>query len=81
MVAEYIDLCTICATESKAKSKRMKKLKPIISKTFNDRGQVDLVDMSSTPDGEYKWILHYQDHLTKFTTLRALKDKSKKKSY
>jgi hypothetical protein len=27
--------------------------------------------MQSCPDGEYKWILHYQDHLTKFTYLRC----------
>ena len=44
--------------------------------TFNDRGQVDLIDMQSNPDGEFRWILHYQDHLTKFTYLRAIRKKS-----
>ena len=77
MIREYINLCTICSTQESAKSKRMRKLKPILTKTFNDRGQVDLVDMQSTPDGEYKWILNYQDHLTKFIVLRALRNKSK----
>ena len=77
MVKEYIDLCSICGTQEASKPAKMKLLKPILSKTFNDREQVDLVDMQSIPDGEYKWILHFQDHLTKFTYLRALKNKSK----
>ena len=76
MVVEYINLCTICACEENNPTKRMTNWKPILSKTFNDRGQIDLIDMQSTPGGEFKWILHYQDHLTKFTTLRALRDKS-----
>ena len=50
---------------------------PILSETFNDRGQMDLIDMQATPDSEYKWILHYQDNLTKFSYLRALRNKSK----
>lgn len=50
-------------------------IKPILSKTFNDRGQMDLIDMQSNIYDGYTWILHYQDHLTKFTYLRALKDK------
>ena len=31
--------------------------------------------MQSAPDGEFKWIMHYQDHLTKFSYLRALPNK------
>ena len=50
-------------------------VKPIISDHFNSRGQVDLVDMHSLPDGEYHYILNYQDHLTKFCHLRPLKGK------
>ncbi|XP_050499952.1 KRAB-A domain-containing protein 2-like [Diabrotica virgifera virgifera] len=38
--------------------------------------QVDLIDFQSQPDGEYKFILVYQDHLTKFVVLRALKSKT-----
>ena len=38
--------------------------------------QIDLVDMQSLPDGEYKWILNAQDHLTKFCHLWAIKAKS-----
>ncbi|GFX64876.1 SCAN domain-containing protein 3 [Trichonephila clavipes] len=44
-------------------------------KDFNHRGQVDLVDLQSTPDRNYKWLLHYQDHTTKFSFLRPLTSK------
>jgi hypothetical protein len=30
------------------------------------RGQLDLVDKSADPDGDYCWIGHYIDHYTKF---------------
>lgn len=42
----------------------------------NARGQVDLIDMQSCNDGGYKFILNYQDHLSKFVMLRALKTKT-----
>ena len=53
-------------------------VKPIISECFNSRMQIDLVDMQSMPDGEFKWILNAQDHLTKFCHLRPLRAKSAK---
>ena len=37
---------------------------------------VDLTDMQSQPDGPYKFILNYQDHLTKMVTLRSLQSKT-----
>jgi hypothetical protein len=36
----------------------------------------DLIDMQSEPDGYYRFIMNYQDHLTKFTILRPLKIKT-----
>jgi transposase InsO family protein len=50
-------------------------VKPLLSKDLNCRGQVDLVDMQSLSDGDYKFIMHYQDHLTKFSVLKALTSK------
>ncbi|XP_035218364.1 KRAB-A domain-containing protein 2-like [Stegodyphus dumicola] len=47
--------------------------KPLIFKEYNSRCLVDLIDMQCNPDGEFKFILNYQDHLTKFISLRALK--------
>ena len=76
MVTMMIKLCPICAVDRYA-PQRKAVIKPILSSTFNDRGQVDLIDMQSQPDGPFNWILHYQDHLTKFSYLRALKKKSK----
>ena len=36
---------------------------------------MDLIDFQSQADGEFKFILVYQDHLTKFVILRSLKTK------
>ncbi len=37
---------------------------------------MDLIDMQTLADGEFKWLLVYQDHFTKFVQLRPLKAKS-----
>ena len=42
---------------------------------MDSRAQVDLIDMQSQPDGDLKWILVYQDHLTKFEQLRPVTSK------
>ncbi|XP_072380698.1 KRAB-A domain-containing protein 2-like [Diabrotica undecimpunctata] len=48
-------------------------VKRILSSAFNLRCQVNLIDMQSQADGDYKFIMVYQDHLTKFVQHRALK--------
>ncbi|XP_070188954.1 KRAB-A domain-containing protein 2-like [Littorina saxatilis] len=50
-------------------------VRPILTKDFSCRGQVDLVDMQSMSCNGYKWIMVYQDHLTKFCVLRAIRSK------
>ena len=50
-------------------SKKGLVIKPMIFSEMNSRAQVDLIDMQSQPDGDLKWILVYQDHLTKFVQL------------
>ena len=42
---------------------------------INRRAQIDLIDWHSEKSGDFAYILNYQDHLTKFVTLRALKTK------
>ncbi|XP_028044424.1 SCAN domain-containing protein 3-like [Rhopalosiphum maidis] len=42
---------------------------------MNSRCQVDLIDMQAQPDDDYKFIMVYQDHLTKFVILRPLTHK------
>ena len=51
------------------------RLQVLLSSEFNSRGQVDLVDMQSSPQGQFKWIMVYQCHLTKFVILRPLSSK------
>ncbi|XP_068238536.1 KRAB-A domain-containing protein 2-like [Palaemon carinicauda] len=48
---------------------------PILTEDFNSRCQVDLIDMQSSPQAQYKWIMVYQCHLTKFVILRLLMSK------
>ena len=47
----FVDLCT-CRLDKKLPG-RPEDIKPIISKTFNSRGQVDLIDMQTCPDGQF----------------------------
>lgn len=51
-------------------------MKPILTEEMNGRCQVDLIDYQSRRDGEYKFVLVYQDHMTKYVILRALKTKT-----
>ena len=37
-----------------------------------NRGQLDLMDFQTMPDGIYKWVEHCQDHHNKFSFLFAL---------
>ena len=50
-------------------------IRPITAKDFNERGQMDLIDFQSLPDQNYKYVLHYQDHLSKYHILRPLTSK------
>jgi hypothetical protein len=43
---------------------------------MNSRCQVDLIDTQPEPDQDYRLIMNYQEHLTKFTILRPLKSKT-----
>ena len=76
MVKTFYSLYPICVLTI-MKPARKATQEPILSKTFNDREQIDLIDMQSIKDDPFNWILHYQDHLTKFTYLRPLRKKRK----
>lgn len=73
-----VDFLVGCEDCQKKKGKKRKGLvvKPIIHSHMNSRGQLDLIDLQSDPDGEYRFIFNYQDHLTKFVTLRPLRTKT-----
>lgn len=77
VVSEYIKNCERCSEKMKKKEVCSGTvIKPILATYFNERGQVDLVDFQTLADGDYKWILHYQDHLSKYHLLRPLKRKT-----
>jgi hypothetical protein len=69
-VAIYNKFCSIC----QAKHQRIARIglvtKPIRSHQLFERAQIHLIDMQSLPDKDFKWILNYQDHFTKFNILR-----------
>jgi len=65
----YLGLCEQCQLKKKT-PKRVLVVRPILSHYMDSRCQVDLIDMQSEPDGYYRFIMNYQDHLTKFTILR-----------
>lgn len=50
--------------------------KSILSQNFNSRAQMDLIDFQSLPDGEYKCVMVYQDHFSKFVQIQPLKYKA-----
>lgn len=71
----FKEMCEECQLKKRKIASKGLVVKPLLSKDFNSRGQVDLVDMQSMRDGDFKFILHYQDHLTKFAVLRPLTSK------
>lgn len=71
----YKSLCIECLKKRKRHAIKGVVVRPILSRDYGSRGQVDLIDMQSMPSGQYKWIMVYQDHLTKYCVLRPLSTK------
>ena len=57
----YTDLCPVCVSALPRKVNTAGS-QPIVTKGFQRRGQIDLIDFQSLPDGDYKFLLNYQDH-------------------
>lgn len=74
VVAAFLKMCPVCERK-RNKSHRKEIVKPILTHDLNGRCQVDLIDYQTRPDREYKFVLVYQDHLTKYVLLRPLKTK------
>ena len=66
----------VCGFNRRKTTKRGLVARPILSHHMNSRFQVDLTDMQSELDGYYRFIMNYQDHLTKFTILPPLKSRT-----
>lgn len=73
-VMVYLKLCSQCQKKT-VHLKRGLVSKPILQSTFNSRAQVDLIDMQSQYYNDYRFIMNYQDHLTKYVVLKLLKSK------
>lgn len=73
-ISLFINLCAPCQMKQKREKKGIVS-KPMIFNDLNSRCQVDLIDYQSHADDKYKFVLVYQDHLTKFVILRALETK------
>lgn len=81
-VRKFVSVCQVCQV---ARSTAHLRNPPIITQIketeFHGRAQIDLIDMSkyAENDGragkEMRYILHYKDHMTKFTWLMPLPTK------
>ncbi|KAL3897087.1 MAG: hypothetical protein SGPRY_013124 [Prymnesium sp.] len=52
----FVSCCPMCV-EGKPRKAVTAAHTPILTKGFGTRGQVDLIDLQSTPDGEFKYLL------------------------
>lgn len=73
IVVDYLKKCNICASRTALP-------KPVTGKAIYAKGvmhhvEVDLIDMSSRPDGESKYIIHMQDHTSKYCWAKPLSSK------
>jgi len=68
----YLAHCEQCQLKEKTPKRRLF-LRPILSHYLNSWCLVELIDMQSEPEGYYRFIMNYQNHLTTFTILRPLK--------
>jgi hypothetical protein len=61
----FTDMCPICITRLKC-NRPVTGIKPIITHGFGTRGQVDLIDFQSMPNGDFCFLMNYIDHGVKF---------------
>ncbi|CAH1264333.1 KRBA2 [Branchiostoma lanceolatum] len=72
-IALYLSTCRECST--RVPLKKPAAGRPIIALNYMTRMQMDLIDMTSRPDEDYKWILHMRDHFSKFSWTHPLTSK------
>jgi len=73
-IEAFLATCRTCNFKRSNKPHKLV-FEPVTTEHINKKGIVNLIDFQSTPDGKYKFILYYQDHNTKFLSLRPLKSK------
>ena len=73
LIREFIDRCGVC--QSKKRQQYSAPLKSIISRTRFERLIMDLIDNNSKPDGDYHYIFHIGDHVTKYRWAKPIVNK------
>lgn len=71
----FLQLCVPCRQKRKSGHKSITTTtttKPMLFCSLSSRCQVDLIDYQSRPDGDYKFVLVYEDRATKFVVLKPL---------
>ncbi|XP_003381040.1 KRAB-A domain-containing protein 2, partial [Trichinella spiralis] len=71
-------LFTFCEECHKKRARKLPKslvVKPLVSTNLMSRAQVDLINFQTMPDGDFKYIMTYFNHFTKFCILSPLKSK------
>lgn len=71
-ICTFLQMCETCQEKQK-NIKKATVIKPIICSEFNSRCQVDLIEFQLFSNEKFKYIMIYQDYLTKFIVLRPLK--------
>ncbi len=70
----FTDVCLHCVTLL-SRRKPVAGIRNIVTEGFGVRGQVDLIDFQSMPDGPFKYLLNYIDHGVKKITSIPLTSK------
>jgi len=70
----FTDVCPHCV-KVLSRNKPTAGIKNIVTEGFGVRGQVDLIDFQSMPDGSFKYLLNYIDHGVKKLTSIPLTSK------
>ena len=74
LIGLFIETCSTCSTRKPFKKPTAGK--PIISLDFLLIMQVDLIDMTSHPDNDFKYIMYARDHFSKFSWAYPLTHKT-----
>lgn len=65
----FLSLCEPCQQKQKGIIKGIV-FKAMVFTKFNSRFRVDLIDFQSHPDGEYRFVMVYQDKIRDLKTFR-----------
>ncbi|XP_055921388.1 KRAB-A domain-containing protein 2-like isoform X2 [Eupeodes corollae] len=73
VIAIYLKLCQTCALKKKYKETTSSTKVDALPEDLNSRCQIGIIDMEVETHQGFRFVLNYQDHLTKFLILRPLK--------